>query len=936
MVKAVISGDTLVLVGRSKGGPPPELQLSLSGVLAPKLARGPSSAPDEAFAWESREFLRKLVLGKSVQFRQEGSKNSRNYGSVWIGSPTAENVAILCVKAGWCVPSGVEEGELAAAAAEAREAGKGAHSTDRSNAVRSVKWSVDAQTTRDSLLGHTKKALIEYVKDGSNYRCMLLPEMWVVSVSLAGVRCGRVNRVAAPPPPAASSTADEGAAAASATPPAPPAQPAEPFAEEAKFFVESRLLHREVELHFASVDKFGNALCTVGHSAGSIAIELVKNGLGRVAEPGMTNVDPAHATKLRQAEKQAKAAKLRYWRGYEAPKVSGDREYDVVVVEALSGDQIAVQRWGDEKAPETRIALSSVRAPRMPNPRAQRAGEPWAVEARDALRKACVGKRCRVKIEYSRDIPGAPAAAPSTSDANADKATTTTRVFASVSLATKGGDGATKDVAEMLVGDGLLSVVPPRSTEERAERFDELSAAEKRAVARKVGLHSSKSPPPPARTTDLAGDAKRARAFLPYLKRQKSHKAFVEAVFTGSRFKLRFSGENCALVFSLSSCRSPAPSTAARSSAESGGEAAKAFARRSLLQRVVEASVEDMDRNGVALGSITLVDSKESYESRLISRGLAKVDRRRLDQHLPGSEMGIKFASWASLEATARKNREGLWADQANVDEFEKAQNEAVATTGTFEETKWTARMADIVDGGKCYLHETTGGDAESKGGAAPKAARFEAIASKMKEVFKPSAAKSDAKFRRNAMVAALFDGEWCRAKILEGPSASGYSIAYIDYGNRESNVPASRLRPLLEHALTTPAPTAIECELAYLSVASLEDDAGQQAARTLHSLAWDKALDVKQHGVTQEGGKRRVVLAVSGKSSDEESQSINEQLVELGLARVPSAAKRDAARCTQGPEFLAKLTKLEEKARASRSGLWRYGDVDYSDDEGI
>jgi hypothetical protein len=36
-VKAVPSGDTLLLMGRSTGGPPPELQLSLSGLTAPKV-----------------------------------------------------------------------------------------------------------------------------------------------------------------------------------------------------------------------------------------------------------------------------------------------------------------------------------------------------------------------------------------------------------------------------------------------------------------------------------------------------------------------------------------------------------------------------------------------------------------------------------------------------------------------------------------------------------------------------------------------------------------------------------------------------------------------------------------------------------------------------------------------------------------------------------
>jgi len=38
-VKAVISGDTIVLLGNSTNGPPPELMLTLASLQAPRLAR---------------------------------------------------------------------------------------------------------------------------------------------------------------------------------------------------------------------------------------------------------------------------------------------------------------------------------------------------------------------------------------------------------------------------------------------------------------------------------------------------------------------------------------------------------------------------------------------------------------------------------------------------------------------------------------------------------------------------------------------------------------------------------------------------------------------------------------------------------------------------------------------------------------------------------
>ncbi|KOM47453.1 hypothetical protein LR48_Vigan07g115700 [Vigna angularis] len=45
-----------------KPGPLPEKSITLSSLMAPRLAR--RGGVDEPFAWESREFLRKLCIGK--------------------------------------------------------------------------------------------------------------------------------------------------------------------------------------------------------------------------------------------------------------------------------------------------------------------------------------------------------------------------------------------------------------------------------------------------------------------------------------------------------------------------------------------------------------------------------------------------------------------------------------------------------------------------------------------------------------------------------------------------------------------------------------------------------------------------------------------------------------------------------------------------------
>ena len=90
IVKGVLSGDTLIIMGvpppglgrypttthhahaaphftgaDASKGPPPEKQISLSGVASPRLGNR-NGTPDQPFAWAAREFLRKSVIGKRV------------------------------------------------------------------------------------------------------------------------------------------------------------------------------------------------------------------------------------------------------------------------------------------------------------------------------------------------------------------------------------------------------------------------------------------------------------------------------------------------------------------------------------------------------------------------------------------------------------------------------------------------------------------------------------------------------------------------------------------------------------------------------------------------------------------------------------------------------------------------------------------------------
>ncbi len=109
IVKSVLDGGSVVIRGQPRNGPPPERILAIAEIEAPRVARRPNNkdpagSPDQPYAWEAREFLRKLLVGKpvlgTVTYTTPGG---REYGTLLYGSndPTkAENAGLKLVEEG--------------------------------------------------------------------------------------------------------------------------------------------------------------------------------------------------------------------------------------------------------------------------------------------------------------------------------------------------------------------------------------------------------------------------------------------------------------------------------------------------------------------------------------------------------------------------------------------------------------------------------------------------------------------------------------------------------------------------------------------------------------------------------------------------------------------------------------------------------------------
>lgn len=912
IVKAVPSGDSLVLMGRTaQGGPPPEKLLQLASLVAPRLARRDPGSRDEPFACASREHLRRKLIGKPVTFRTEFVINGRDHGSVYVGDTS---VATTQVAAGFAKVRG-PGGEMAAnyedlqrAELAAQEAGLGMWTKEEGAHAKAVRdlpavQSLDRAALLAQHAGKPLRGLCEAVLNGSALRVTLLDSLHTVTVFLAGVQCPAMGRRAA-----ANGKTDVAAPAETATADTTAGEPQpEPFAREAKHYTECRVLHRELRVILVGEDKYSNMFATVMYDGGEvpsdIAAELVSLGLARVVDWSAAMMTTG-AAKLRSAERAAKEGRVRLWRDWAPPpstvdQVRGSKQFIGTVVEVVSGDTVVAV---DPSGAERRITLSSVRAPRMGNPRRDIKGEPYSEEAKEFVRSRLIGKKVAVAMEYVRKVPGAEGAP--------DRVMEMASVHVDKDAGVRDDDAGQLNVAEALVVRGFATVVRHRGDEERSAHYDDLVSAEERAKKARKGVHSSKDPPI-HRVNDVSqSSSAKAKQFLPFLQRAGTVTALVELVISGHRFKLLVEKEHLAITFSLSGVRTPGRSR--EGGDEPFGPEALRFARHACLQRHVELDVEGIDKTGTFLGQMRV--GGQSLATRLLESGLASIHPMFNAARAPnGREL-------ADAEAAAKAAKRGVWENYD--EEAEKAKQAAAeadeaGTVGSAVETLEVG-VTEVIGGGLFYVQAVS--EASSMAAIEAGMADLSLGGSPSPPGFAP---------RPGDVVAGRFsgDGSWYRAHI-ERASGGEFDVFYIDYGNTE-RLKVDNLRPL-PPVLAAGAPKAKLCTLAFLKMPSLDEDFGYESAEMLGEQASGRTFTASVHfrdrtSASRRGRPEAPELRVD--LVDAQGTSVSEALVAAGLARL----EKRRGRPPPGTEALA---AVEEQARKSRAMMWQYGDIDDEDDE--
>jgi staphylococcal nuclease domain-containing protein 1 len=874
-VKSVLSGDTLVLQNKNRQ----ERTLSLAFINAPRLNN------DEPGSFQSRDYIRKLCVGKTVRFSvlytipQKTGGASRDYGIVTLTDGRLLPDSI--VSEGWGKlrddadrkaenPQSTELLErLEALEAHARADEKGLWATTQQQEIQNARELPDTKAFSEQYNGQPIDAIVERVLSGDRLICRLMvtPTNHVqTTVLVAGIKS----------PATARKNPSDGTS-----------QPAEPWGNESQAFVEDRILQRGVVVRILGVSPNQLLVGEVRHPMGNIAEFTLKEGLARCVDHHSTWLG-AEMGKLRQAERAARERQAGLFANNVAQKKTGS-EVEAVVSRVFSADTLYIR---NKNGVEKRVNLSSVRQPKPTDPKQS----PFSAEAKELLRKRLIGKHVKLVIDGKRPA---------------------TEGYDEREMATVSYNG--KNIGLMMVENGYCSVIRHRMDDtDRSPIYDELLAAEEAAQKEGKGMWNTKAPKP-QQYVDHSENLEKAKRQMSLLARQKRVPAVVDFVKSGSRFTVLIPRENSKLTFVLGGIRAPRSARGPQDTAEPFGQEAHDFANKRCLQRDVEIDVDDNDKVGGFIG--TLYVNRENFAKLLVEEGFASV-------HAYSAEKNGNAAELFAAEQKAKDGRKGMWHSwDPSQEAAENGDNydEAPADTNGNSDALPTPKR-DYKDVTITHVDPTT--------------ARVKLQLLGSGKVNLDSMMKDFASFnlqpgnsqplpgppKAGDVVSAKFtqDGQWYRARVRRNDrDAKTSEVVYIDYGNSESQ-PWSALRVLNERfGVQKLRAQAVDAALSFVQFPTSPEYLADSVA-FLHEIAVDRQL-VANVDFTDSRDNNLLWVTLLDPSAKDQTESLNAEVISEGLAMVPKKLKPfERANAT----LLQDLKQREGAAKNERRGMWEYGDL--------
>lgn len=637
-VKSVLSADSIVLTSPNGSE---ERILCLQYLQAPRLQA------NEKYAFESRELLRTLLVGKKIKFWVNYKANTgREFGD--ISTPLFPSLIEYVLEKG---AAKLRDNAGSFDDEEDEELAKFKAAEEKAKALNLGVWDPQARSLNlvvrpeeavvKSSVSKPIESIVEKVISGDRLLVRLIIARnthCVIPVLIAGIKC-----------PRSSSQEEEG----------------EPYGDVAKRFVEEKLTQRSVTVSLLGESSTGVLIGKINHPAGNISEKILDEGLAEIADWQSVMIGSNGMSALRKAEKVARDAGKSLWKSHVAKTVKSSSGSDIApgktiradVSRVISADTIALKLADGS---EVVVQLASIRSPRA----SDATQAPFASIAKEFVRKRIIGKPIVATVESIRE-----------GNENYDERPM-------VTLRTAGGVNLGKE----LVTKGLASVIRHRKGEERPDYWDELVECEAQAQKSKLGMNGK--PVEQGKIVDASENAARAKPYLFSFQSRNSIPAIVEHVSSGNRFRMLLPKEGVKLTLVLGGLSNAGPHS-------EFGDKATALASSIFYQRDVEIQIYGVDRVGGFIGNIFAPSSKEPFQKTLLEQGLYQAHERSLGETKFGALLG-------AAEREAKDKKIGVW------ENYDPSQDVATLTANVaelkLEKTYLDATVVEVLKDGTVAL----------------------------------------------------------------------------------------------------------------------------------------------------------------------------------------------------------------------------------------
>ena len=895
LVKGVQSGDTLILSGRlpKNGALPEEISLTLTGVFAPKIGNS-SKLEEEPFSFESREFLRNLLIGKVVQYKVDYIHNERKFGHVLY---EGKNINIEILKNGFAKIGFIPKGHdniyksdmwalLEAADKESKEKRLGIHgdSSDNTKHVRSLHNLSDSEedkTKVDEAINKNSEidAIVEHV-----FNCAF------ISVYIPDWKCFAKVNLRFISIPSNSKDPD--------------------LYKKGKAYCERICLCKDVKLKIFDFDENKNLVCdvTVLDKKQNLAEVILKEGYSKSFTGGNKKYNLADLNFVRAAETEAKNKKLGVWKNAvttEHKSLRKDGEDDLGETKCImvnSGDSLTVL---NKKKEEIRIFLSNLKAPALARFGTDEQNKPWAFQSREFIRKKLVGKVLKCDLDYIHTVNIDPSKVKGPNKS-------TQRVMKFYTIYYTNDKDESKCINVELIENGLANLTNFKIEEgSPSKELDSMLKAEQEAKKNQVGLYSKKTPPLCTYSDLISSGKTKKREFVNFLTGLVNLDCVVDFCFSASKFKLRIDQKQVMIPFGLIGVKSFTNDKNNSSLLQKYFKKSYDFVVDTVLQRDGVCDIINADKAGNYFGNF--IFNGKNFGTLLIEKGLAVCSERATDV---GKNKYINEMKEA--EKKAQKEKVGLWEDEGLAkilkgDSFNENSGEK-----QFEEINKDIkiRITEEIDLDKFFCNFLPNKTLD----------KIEQVLADYDDGVKKSD-KLSLPIKNGTLCAAKFpdDNKYYRALVKShNKEKQEFQVEFIDYGNIETVSMDDLIK--LDGTISSLPPQAMYCELAYMKYSKMSMK--KAVDKYPDFIDFDNELNAKLcYSYSQEAQlKHGLIVFKEGKDM---KNTYHADLLKLGLAKLN--------RSKQLPDYMKPLDPIENEAQDKELGVWddnEETDYDYYDDD--